>query len=91
VSSLDLNEIVTDELTEDGVAPITKGALLFASLRENLKAVLKAVSPEKYAEYKAVKFPGGVATAESRRAAAGFLLDATKEILLPHYHYFPKA
>lgn len=87
MSHLDLNTIVGDKMTPEGVTPITQGAAICASLRENLRQLLAAADPESYAEYRKIKYPAGEGsdTPESRLEATRFIFDRVRDLLLPHY------
>jgi len=87
MNAVDLNEIVTERLTEDGVQPITMGAVACGQIRAQIRAVLKVADAEGYAAYRALKYPAGEgsATPESRLAATRFLFDRARDLLTPHY------
>jgi hypothetical protein len=84
---VNLNEVVTNQVSENGVQPITAGAVIFAQVRDGLRSVLKHHDEEGYAQYRAIKYPTGEGsdTAEARLAATRFLFDRVRDILLPHY------
>ena len=83
----DLNDVVTSDVTEDGVKTITKGVIVCAQVREGLRNVLKDFDPEGYATYRTIKYPAGKGsnTEETGRAATAFLFTRTGELLTPHY------
>lgn len=84
---MNLDEIVHEKLTLEGVTPITQGAVVCATVRENLRNLLKLADPKGYARYKAIKYPNGEGsdTDHSRLAATSFLFDRARDLLLPHY------
>jgi len=88
MSQFDLNQIVNDKITDDGIQPITVGAVICAQAREQFRSLLRAAAPERYEEYRSVKYPSGSkesATPETRLAATRFLFDAARDLLAPHY------
>lgn len=87
MSQIDLNQVTGDKLTPDGVQPITVGAVICAQAREQFRSLLKAAAPERYEEYRSIKYPAGngSATPETRLAATRFLFDAARDLLAPHY------
>lgn len=87
MNAMDLNEVVTEHLTEEGVQPITMGAVACAQLRNQMRALLKIADAEGYAAYREIKYPGGKgsATPETRLAATRYLFDRSRDLLVPHY------
>jgi len=84
---LNLNDVVGSHLDANGVTSITKGAVVGAMLRDQLRGFLKAAAPEKHAAYKAIKYPSGEGsdTPETRRAAVAFVFDTVRDMVLAHY------
>jgi len=83
----DLNQVAGDKLTPEGVQPITVGAVICSQAREQFRSLLKVAAPERYEEYRSIKYPAGdgSATQETRVAATRFLFDAARDLLAPHY------
>jgi hypothetical protein len=77
-----LNTVLADKLTNEGITPVTLGAVLGSTMREGLKQFLKTLDPSGYAEYRKLK---DVGTPEAKIAATKFLFDRTRDLLLVHY------
>ena len=84
---MNLNEVVADVITAEGVQPITVGAQVCACVRENLRAFVRAADPDSYAQYRSIKYPEGLGsdTLETRREATRFIFDRARDLLVPHY------
>ena len=84
---MNLNEVVTNQVSENGVQPITAGAVIFAQVRDSLRSVLRHHDEEGYGQYRVIKYPSGEGsdTLETRLAASRFLFDRVRDVLLPHY------
>jgi len=87
MNQLDLDQVVTDIITDAGVQPITRGAQVCACVRDNLRALIQASDPEGYIRYRALKYPAGEGsdTPETRVEATRFLFDHARDLLVPHY------
>jgi len=87
MNAVDLNEIVTEQLTDEGVTPITMGAVACAQLRGQMRALLKVADAEGYSLYRALKYPAGEGsdTPETCVAATRFLFDRARDLLAKHY------
>jgi hypothetical protein len=83
----DLNEIIGTRLNEDGVGTLTRGMIICAQVRDNLRDLLQHVDEPGYAEYRKLKYPFGEGsdTDETRIKATAFLFDRSRDTLLPHY------
>jgi len=84
---MDLNEVMGTKLNEEGVANVTRGAVLCGIAAANLREILKQADPAMYADYRAVRYPEGEGsdTMETRRDSVRFLFDAARDLLVPHY------
>lgn len=88
MSQIDLDTVLGVTETNDGsVLPITIGSQVCATVRENLRALIQASDPEGYAQYRAIKYPGGdgTDTPETRIEATRFIFDRARDLLVPHY------
>ncbi len=83
----DLNEIIGTRLNDDGVGNLTRGMVICAQVRDNLRDLLQHTDEPGYAQYRKIKYPygEGTDTDETRVAATRFLFDRTRDILVPHY------
>jgi hypothetical protein len=84
---MDLNEVIGSLVSENGVASLTRGAVLSAQVREGLRNILKSADPEGYNTYREIKYPQGPGsdTSESRLAATRFIFDRARDLLVQHY------
>jgi len=82
-----LTDVVHERITEDGVMPITTGNVVAATVRENLRMLLKRADPEGYEQYRLLRYPNGEGsdTQETRVASMRFLFDRSRDLLTPFY------
>jgi hypothetical protein len=83
----DLNEVVATQVTEDGVDIRTRGQLLCARVREDIRHLIKHCDPEGYQLYRGIKYPQGDKsdTDVTRVEATKFLFNRVRDLLVPHY------
>lgn len=83
-----LDDVVNNQVTPDGVRPITAGNVISAEIREGLRQLLKRHDPEGYALYRKTKYPNGDeagSTDETAKAATRILFDRARDLLVPYY------
>lgn len=84
---LDLNDVIGTRVTQEGVAPVTKGAVISARLRDSLRSLLKLADPEGYEQYRKVRYPSGAssATETTKRESVRYLFARAGELAVQHY------
>lgn len=83
----DLNEVIGTRLNDEGVGALTRGMIICAQVRDNLRDLLQHVDEPGYAKYRKIKYPYGEGsdTNETRVEATRFLFDRARDTLIPHY------
>jgi hypothetical protein len=89
MNPVDPNKAAFDYLNEDGVVPVTFGALGSLKLRQIAREIVKTLDDDGYQEYRRIKYEAtSTPDAETRRAAYAYLMERAAKVAVEHYQRF---